>query len=80
MDETRVPSGATDEGKIADSRRPKEASESRFFATVETAFRHLEKPLKTPISSTVYELRLCAGRAPFFMAQLNLISALPRAA
>jgi hypothetical protein len=50
----------------------KESRESRFFVTVETALRHLEKPLKTPISSIPYGSRLYAGRAPSFMALIDL--------
>jgi hypothetical protein len=70
--ETDTRYGHAEPQKNAGSASPKGSCESRFFAAAESAFRHLEKPLKKPISSIVYEPRLYAGRVPFFMAQIDL--------
>jgi hypothetical protein len=70
-DPARAPRGTASEGKNLRSGSQKERRESHFFAVLEMALRHLEKPLKTPISSVLYELRLCAMRAPFFVAQIE---------
>src|SRR6202034_3428083 len=49
--------------------------ESRFLKVLESAFRGLEKSLKIPIFSISCGSRLCARRAPPFMAEIDLISA-----
>jgi hypothetical protein len=57
---------------------PKRCLERHFLARAESALRGLEKTLKMPISSVLYGSRLCARRAPVFMAEIGLIS--PRSA
>ena len=54
--------------------------ESPFFEAKESAFSGLEKMSKSTIYSIVYDWLLCARRSVAFMAQIDQIGALYRAA